>query len=80
MTNHAIFASLTRLQDYVESEGFKGYDPYDTLNSRFNFLQHGKWIPVLAIQLQKRNPVNFRRILGIPKAFNPKAIGLFLQA
>ncbi len=80
MSNQAISASLTRLQDYVESEDFKGYDPYDTLNSRFNFLQHGKWIPALAIQLQKRNPMNLRRILGIPKAYNPKAIGLFLHA
>jgi len=69
-----------QLQTYIESENFKGYDPYDTLNSPIPFHWLGKWGPVLAIQFQKRNPFNIRKLLGIKKAYNPKAMGLFLQA
>lgn len=72
--------SITKLRKYIESENFKGYDPYDTLNSKFPFKLFGKWSPVLAIQFQKRNPVNIRSLLGIKKEINPKAFGLFLSA
>ena len=69
-----------KLINYIESQAFKGYDPYDTLNSPFPFYFLGKWGPVLAIQLQKRNPFNIRKLLGIKKEYNPKAIGLLLHA
>jgi hypothetical protein len=72
--------SLKRLQSYIESENFKGYDPYDTLNSPWPFHWLGKWGPILAIQFQKRNPFNIRKLLGIKKDYNPKAMGLFLHA
>ncbi len=75
-----IKSSLKQLQDYIESEKFKGYDPYDTLNSPIPFHWLGKWGPVLAIQFQKRNPFNIRKLLGIKKDYNPKAIGLLLHA
>lgn len=72
--------SLEKLRIYIEKEEFKGYDPYDTLNSFFKFRYFGKFIPILAIQFQKRNPVNIRRILGIKKDYNPKALGLLLYS
>lgn len=72
--------SLKQLQFYIESEKYKGYDPYDTLNSPIPFHWLGKWGPVLAIQFQKRNPFNIRKLLGIKKEHNPKAMGLFLHA
>ena len=71
---------LSKLRAYVEREDFKGYDPYDALNSRVHFSRFGKWGPVLAIQLQKRNPINIRSLLGIEKDYNPKGIGLLLHA
>jgi hypothetical protein len=71
---------LENLHTYIKKEDFAGYDPYDTLNSFFPFHWFGKWPPVLAIQFQKRNPINIRPILGIRKERNPKAIGLFLEA
>ncbi|MGK9369475.1 hypothetical protein ACSSWA_11295 [Melioribacter sp. Ez-97] len=72
--------SLTKLINYIESEGFKGYDPYDTLNSRFNFQKLGRWPAIILTQVQKRNPINIRPILGIRKDFNSKAMGLFLES
>ena len=71
-------SALDKLQAYIESEHFKGYDPYDTLNSPIPFKYFGKLIPVLALQFQKRNPLNIRSLLGIKKEHNPKAMGLFL--
>jgi len=75
-----VFTSLDILTKYIETENFKGYDPYDTLNSWVHFEGLGKWGPVLATQFQKRNPINIRPLLGIKKEINPKAFGLFLHA
>ena len=72
--------SFNKLEAFIRKENYRGYDPYDTLNTWIPFHRFGKWIPVLAIQFQKRNPVNIRPLLGIKKEINPKAFGLFLQA
>ncbi len=80
MTESKIGSAHRLLQNYIEQAEFKGYDPYDTLTSSWPFGIIGKWGPVLAIQFQKRNPINIRPLLGIKKAFNPKAMGLFLHA
>jgi hypothetical protein len=76
----SIDRALKKLEKYIVSQQFKGYDPYDTLLSWVPFKALGKWGPVLGIQFQKRNPVNIRPLLGIKKEINPKAYGLFLQA
>lgn len=72
--------ALEKLRNYIEKEKFKGYDPYDTLNSPFPFRIFSNWFAVIATQIQKRNPVNIRPVLGIKKEYNPKGIGLLLQA
>src|ERR1700752_304866 len=72
--------SLEKLRQYVEQENFKGYDPYDTLNSPIKFRILSKFAAVLALQFQKRNPLNIRPLLGIKKEHNPKALGLFLYS
>lgn len=75
--------SLDALLNYCKHQGFKGWDPYDGLNSKvFKTLGLNK-IPFFRlawIQLFKRNPFNFRRLLLVPKGYNPKGIGLFLSA
>lgn len=78
--NELITSSLAKLLQYIESEDYKGYDPYDTLLSFIPFKKIGNWPAVIATQFQKRNPVNIRPLLGIKKDYNPKAMGLFLQA
>lgn len=72
--------SIKRLVNYCEHERFRGYDPYDTLNSFLSFGLIGKWGPLIAIQIQKRNPINIRPLIGIQKEINPKGAGLFLKA
>lgn len=75
--------SLDVLLDYCKSQGFKGWDPYDGLNSKvFKGIGLNKvaFFRLAWIQLFKRNPINFRRLLLVPKGYNPKGIGLFLSA
>ncbi len=74
--------SFNLLKNFVEKESFKGYDPYDGLNSKlFNaipFFRKSRFLRLAWIQLFKRNPINFRKIVGIKKEYNPKGLGLFL--
>ncbi len=80
MTKEEVFQHIEALDAYVQSEGFKGYDPYDILNSKFDLLRLGKMPSAILTQIQKRNPINLRPLLGIEKEHNPKAMGLFLKA
>lgn len=68
------------LRQHVEAENFAGYDPYDALNGWIPFHWGGKWCQAVVTQVHKRNPVNLRKLMGIAKGRNPKAIGLFLSA
>jgi len=80
ISDNDIITSLHRLREYIEAEEFKGYDPYDTLTSAFPFKVFGNWTAAIATQVQKRNPINIRPLLGIKKEYNPKGIGLLLHA
>lgn len=75
--------SLKYLKEYCEREQYKGWDPYDGLNSRLLMsipgLRNSKLYRLAVIQLFKRNPVNVRKIAQVPKEYNAKGIGLFLQ-
>jgi rhamnogalacturonyl hydrolase YesR len=74
--------SLDKLQKYCEAENFKGYDPYDGLNSRFfqalPFVSKNRFCRLVWIQFFKRSPINLRSVTGIKKEYNPKGLGLFL--
>ena len=75
--------SLIKLTNYCKSESFKGYDPYDGLNSALfqtiPFLSNNRLARLAWIQLFKRSPLNLRPITGVKKDYNPKALGLFLS-
>jgi len=69
------------LKSYCESQNFAGWDPYDGLNSRVfraTPLRHWDLARLAWIQGFKRSPINFRRLLLVPKQHNAKGIGLFL--
>lgn len=70
--------ALRELEKHVRGAEYAGYDPYDALTGFIPFSKWGKWPPVLAIQMGKRLPINIRPLLGISRARNPKALGLFL--
>jgi hypothetical protein len=70
--------AVDRIRRWGEARDWRGYDPYDALNSPF--------APVLTLgtqtgrrvltQVVKRSPVNLRPLLRIPPAWNTKAIAL----
>jgi rhamnogalacturonyl hydrolase YesR len=73
--------NFQKLKFYCESENFKGWDPYDGLNSwviQKTPLKKSRFFRLAWIQLFKRNPINLRGIVGIKKDYNPKGLGLFL--
>jgi hypothetical protein len=75
--------SFYRLKKFCEDEKFKGWDPYDGLNSRiFNKLpviRDSRLCRLIWIQLFKKNPFNLRRLFLIDKDYNPKGLALFLN-
>lgn len=75
--------SFKKLKLYCEAEGFKGWDPYDGLNSKvfqaLPWLKRSALCRLVMIQGFKRSPWNLRRIAMVPKEHNAKGIGLFLQ-
>jgi len=80
--NTQVTESFNRLKTYCESENFKGYDPYDGLNSSFfralPLVSKNRIVRLAWIQFFKRSPLNLRGPLQIKKAYNPKGLGLFL--
>jgi hypothetical protein len=76
-------ASTLKLLAYCRANEWKGYDPYDALNSKvFRFLPFLDFrIPRIAItQLMKRSPLNLRSLLLVPKTRNPKGLALSLSS
>jgi hypothetical protein len=79
--NSKISISFKKLKSYCEHENFKGWDPYDGLNSKIfqaTPFKHLRIARLAWIQAFKRNPVNLRKLLIISKDYNSKGIGLFL--
>lgn len=78
-----ILKSFRLLKGYCEYEHFKGWDPYDGLNSKvfqaLPGLRHSALCRLIVIQGFKRCPVNIRRLAMVPKEYNAKGIGLFLS-
>lgn len=83
MDNDLAFTSFKRLKDYCEEEQYKGWDPYDGLNSKvfqaLPLLKKSAFFREVMIQGFKRSPVNLRPLMLVPKEYNAKGIGLFLQ-
>ena len=75
--------SFTKLKEYCEKEHFKGWDPFDGLNSKVLKtilpLKQSATLRLVVIQGFKRFTWNLRPVLGVPKEYNAKGIGLFLQ-
>lgn len=73
--------SFYNLKAYCEKEQFKGWDPYDGLNSwvvQNTVLGKSRFLRLAWIQLFKRSPINLRPLFGVKKDYNPKGLGLFI--
>ena len=83
MDNQQVIESFKSLKDYCEKEQYKGWDPYDGLNSKVAHwllpLRFSAVLRLCVIQGFKRCPVNLRTLALVPKEHNAKGIGLFLQ-
>lgn len=83
MNEMDVISAYIKLKHYCEQEHFKGWDPYDGLNSKLfqaiPFLKHFAICRLIVIQGFKRSPVNLRPLALVPKEYNAKGIGLFLQ-
>lgn len=80
MDDAAIYKVVAELSSFVEKEHFKGWDPYDYLNSWIPFRWFGKTAQAVAVQAGKLIPFNLRPLMGIKKEENPKGLGLMLSA
>ncbi len=73
--------SFNKLKLWCEKESFKGWDPYDGLNSwviQKTILGRSRFFRLVWIQVFKRSPFNLRKIVGVKKGYNPKGLGLFI--
>ena len=71
------------LEARLRSVDYKGWDPFDGLNSRLFIglgLSRSAFLRLAWIQFFKRSPINFRRLVAVPSTQNPKAIALMSMA
>lgn len=82
MVIEQVLPSFQKLENYCSQEAWKGWDPYDGLNSKIfqamPLLKNWDLARLAWIQAFKLSPVNLRRLLLVPKEHNPKGIGLSL--
>ena len=75
--------NFIKLRNYCQKEQFKGWDPYDGLNSKLfqtlPLLKNSAICRLIIIQGFKRFSFNLRPLALVPKEYNAKGIGLFLQ-
>jgi len=81
VNNQSVSKVVIDLQETIRRADFKGYDPFDGLNSKlFNLspFKKSRFFRLAWLQFHKRSPINFRPLCLIPKKRNPKAIALML--
>lgn len=74
--------SFQSLEAFILKENFKGWDPYDGLNSKFfqsiPFIRNSRFFRLAWIQFFKKSPINFRKLVGVEKGYNSKGLALFV--
>ena len=77
MNNNQILDLIINIESKIHLQQYKGYDPYDALNSNVIY-PPGKFLKIAFTQLLKKSPINLRPLFFIPKTVNPKGLGLLL--
>ena len=76
ITSEEIRNSLTMLQEWVERQGYRGYEPFDGLSSWARPLACGNlFAERLLQQLIRQSPVNLRPMLGVKPKDSTKGRG-----
>jgi len=78
-----IQSALRSLDAFCRKAGYRGWDPFDGLNSRLfkaSPLSRSPFFRLAWIQFFKRSPFNFRRVFLVPKVPNAKGLALFASA
>ena len=65
-----------KLHEYCTARDWRGYDPYDGLNSPLARLLPGKRARQAWTQLHRRSPINLRPLCGIGPTLNVKTLAL----
>lgn len=82
LSYNSFLESFKQLKSYCEKENFKGWDPYDGLNSKLfqslPIISRARFFRLAWIQVFKRSPINLRRITSVEKGHNAKGLGLFI--
>jgi len=65
----------------IQSNLYKGYDPYDALTSPYLYkYKNLSNISLLMTLFLRFSPINIRKALKTPEAINPKALGLIISS
>lgn len=76
ITSEEIRRSLTLLQEWVEHQGYRGYEPFDGLSSWARPLACGNLLAErLLQQLIRQSPLNLRPLLGVKPKDSTKGRG-----
>jgi rhamnogalacturonyl hydrolase YesR len=75
-TKVLIESSVDRVQHWVETHSYKGYEPFDGLSSWFRPIARGNLMGErLLLQLIRQSPVNIRPIMGVTPKESTKGRG-----
>src|SRR5659263_581725 len=72
--------SLLKLDKWITIQDYKGWDPFDALNSRLFEHLKNPYIRMILIQINKYSVVNLRPALLIETSKDPKGIFVIIQA
>ena len=76
MIEHA----YTKVIRYLIESHYAGYDPYDGASSLIPFIRNSSNTRILSTYFNKFSPVNFRRILKIPRSKQNQALAFIARA
>ena len=81
-SNVLVDNSIRSLYNWVKSEEYYGWDPYDALNSKLvsKLCFNSPLLEILITQFNKYSILNIRPILSIEKGLDVKGISLFAQS
>src|SRR5271157_718269 len=76
-----VYESICRLSDWLETNDYCGYDPFDGLNARYlrPLTFNNKLLRTVLQQGVRRFPVNLRPLLGIAKSRSTKGMGFLAR-